>query len=295
MDKLPRLTRTRRIALAGLLMGIAVALGRLLAVSEQALSANGVGRWLLDSGRAHDAMIVFEDSKWRGVALYRAGRYQRAIAEFAQDAGLDSLYNIGNAYARAGRYQQSIDVYERVLNEDPEHQDAVFNLALVRRAASLAESRDHGAPNGKDDGNRDTQEQPGRLSQQPATRDVIQTVSEEPAEGGAAASVPGTSDQGGPRPRPVTRAGAAGTGDREANVTAETDVASLAVNSSRDAPRDLPDLDRNGQVLRGEIGNRFDEHALADEILLRHIVDDPKVVLRARLRMALERQQRESR
>ena len=47
---------------------------------------------------------------------------------------------------------------------------------------------------------------------------------------------------------------------------------------------------RRALVIGGEV-DRVREEAMADEILLRRIEDDPALVLKARLNMALRRQQ----
>jgi Ca-activated chloride channel family protein len=85
----------------------------------------------LNEGRPAQASQLFEDREWRGTAHYRAGNYAAAIADFSESDDIESLYNLGNALAFAERLQESIAAYSRVLELNPQHQDAAHNKAIV--------------------------------------------------------------------------------------------------------------------------------------------------------------------
>lgn len=79
------------------------------------------------------AAVLFDDQAWRGTAHYRAGNFEAAIQEFSQGEDLDSYYNLGNALAYAERFAEAIAAYDRVLAEQPMHEDAQHNKQIVEQ------------------------------------------------------------------------------------------------------------------------------------------------------------------
>jgi len=97
--------------------------------------------WLREDQRAPEmirkdpeqAARALEDPDLRGSALYRAGDYDRAAEVFANGDARDALYNRANALARAGKLEEALKAYDRVLEQQPEHEDARFNRNLVEQ------------------------------------------------------------------------------------------------------------------------------------------------------------------
>jgi Ca-activated chloride channel family protein len=77
------------------------------------------------------AAEIFEDSEWRAAAEYRSGDYGASAATLAPLGTTDDHYNRGNALARLGELEAAIDAYDRALTLDPEHEDAIYNRALL--------------------------------------------------------------------------------------------------------------------------------------------------------------------
>ncbi|MNZ51916.1 Tetratricopeptide repeat protein [compost metagenome] len=90
------------------------------------------GRHLLDAGRPGEAASHFEDFRWRGLALYRAGDYAAAAQAFSQGDQAADHYNRGNALARSGELEAAIDAYDLALEQAPELQPALKNKALLQ-------------------------------------------------------------------------------------------------------------------------------------------------------------------
>lgn len=121
-------------------------------------------------GAYEAAAAEFQDSYRRGVALYRAGRYQDAAEAFAAvkraEVRLDAQYNLGNARFQLGQYQRAIQAYEAVLARDPDHADAKHNLALANRLLR----REHASVNPSEHSKRASPEQRRRGAEsQPST------------------------------------------------------------------------------------------------------------------------------
>ena len=87
------------------------------------------GRLMLGLGLPSLAAPLFSDPEWRGVAQYRAGRFDAAAASF-QAAGLRASYNLGNALAFKGEYAAALEAYDVALAQRQDA-DARANMNLV--------------------------------------------------------------------------------------------------------------------------------------------------------------------
>ena len=294
----------RPIIVAGLVIiavVIALVFGRWLAIAQGPLTRHAVARNLLESGAPDKAAHVFETPIWQGVALYRAGRYHRAVGAFVNDDSVTGLYNMGNAYARLGLYRGAITAYETVLQRQPDHADARHNLELVRSAAKRAqeleeEARQTETAGSWEDGLREREEQG-----EPETASSDQADDGEESDPSAAPEDLAQDEDAqvgaGETAAPESQiAGEHAGGSEKEGEQAEASVFSLSGREDQDTD-DLSPEGANAEqaeVIGGEI-DRAREEAMADEILLRRIKDDPALVLRARLNMALRKQKAERR
>lgn len=90
----------------------AFAAAALLCLGLAALLGGGTapfGRLALALGLPGVAAPLFDDPRWRGVAEYRAGRFQAAADRF--EASRDR-FNLGNARAREGRYAAALEAWD---------------------------------------------------------------------------------------------------------------------------------------------------------------------------------------
>ncbi|MBF0181489.1 MAG: VWA domain-containing protein [Magnetococcales bacterium] len=113
------------------LMGVRPA----MAVDWESLWQNpdqrGAGR--LAAGDADGAADRFVDPAWKGVALYRAGRFEESLNAMSGQDSADAWYNRGNALARLDRLPEAARAYEEALKRDPGHEDARHNLEQVKK------------------------------------------------------------------------------------------------------------------------------------------------------------------
>ncbi|MDP6656311.1 MAG: VWA domain-containing protein [SAR324 cluster bacterium] len=88
---------------------------------------------LFQEGAEKDAAQLFENPEWKGTAAYRTGDYEKAIEEFSRKDRPLANFNRGNSLAFAGRLEEALAAYEKVLAENPKHEDALFNHDLVEK------------------------------------------------------------------------------------------------------------------------------------------------------------------
>lgn len=90
-----------------------------------------IGRGLYHAGMPRLADLFLEGDVWRGATLYAQGRFMEAAASFngARFSGAD--YDRGTALAKAGDLTEAIRALEQALIQDPNDEDARYNLAIV--------------------------------------------------------------------------------------------------------------------------------------------------------------------
>ncbi|WGY45838.1 VWA domain-containing protein [Vibrio sp. ABG19] len=78
----------------------------------------------------------FSDPEWQGIARYQAKDYQGAINALSQLAqpSPQAQYNLANAYAQAGQLDKAKQLYQQVLQAEPDNSDAKHNLQVVEQA-----------------------------------------------------------------------------------------------------------------------------------------------------------------
>jgi len=84
----------------------------------------------------------FNSTQWKASSFYRNNDYQQAIEEFSKDSSTTGHYNQGNALANAGQLEEAIEAYQQSLALNPDHQDAQFNLQLVKKMLEEQEQQE---------------------------------------------------------------------------------------------------------------------------------------------------------
>jgi len=132
----------------------------------------------------------FKNKKWKAAAYYKAGDYQKAVSLFEKQTDIESLYNKGNALAKSGDIEGAIKTYEKVLEQDPKHEDAAYNLEYLKNLKQNEqqsqsqnqndENQDQSSDQNddKNDENKDNQDQ----EQQSASDENSDTEDEKEAE-----------------------------------------------------------------------------------------------------------------
>ncbi|MDO6581366.1 VWA domain-containing protein [Photobacterium sp. 2_MG-2023] len=133
------------------------------------------------------AADLFQSPAWQGAAKYQAGDYEGAIESLSGLTDPASRYNLANAYAQAGQLDKARDIYQDLLNADPDNTDAKTNLDIVEQQLSQQQANQQsqqgqqgqqgqGSPSGQQAGNssRDSNVQ-SASGQQPSSQQNSQT------------------------------------------------------------------------------------------------------------------------
>ncbi len=106
-------------------------------------------------GDFEQAAKSFNSTAWRASAFYRNNQFHDATEDFTKDLELkqksrefsknelaDAWYNLGNAQAKSGALDKAIKSYEQSLTWQAEHEDAIFNKALVEKVKEQQQNQD---------------------------------------------------------------------------------------------------------------------------------------------------------
>ena len=96
------------------------------------LTPDQQGRWLLEQGDYREAAARFDDPMWKAVAYYYAQDFRLAAEYFSRVDSVKARFNRANALAQNQDYLLAVRLYDRVLEEQPEHQAAANNRQVVQ-------------------------------------------------------------------------------------------------------------------------------------------------------------------
>lgn len=95
------------------------------------LTPDQQGRYAFERKQFPEAADLFEDPMWKGIAAYRAGRYQEAAEAFARVPTAQGFFNAGNSYVKARDYYLAVEAFRQAVTEDPGFIAAQRNLAIT--------------------------------------------------------------------------------------------------------------------------------------------------------------------
>ncbi|WP_162272307.1 vWA domain-containing protein [Thalassotalea crassostreae] len=92
-----------------------------------------------NDGNYQQAAEQFKNPTWQASSLYKSGDYEAALEAYQklelseQNVGVDATYNKANTLAKLQQFEQAINAYEQVLEQQPQHNDALANKAIVEQ------------------------------------------------------------------------------------------------------------------------------------------------------------------
>ena len=221
----------------------------------------------MESGDYDKAIELFEDSEWLAAAHYKAGNYRQSANGYNNNSNIDHLYNHANSLAKIGQFEEAIENYEKVIAEEPNAEDALYNLNLLKDLLSENQSSEEN----NDDGQSSEEASTGEQSQQQNGDESEQSDNE-------GNSKTGDSDD-----------------ESDANpnqkLSNEEDIEAIEKELERAAEENSnqkPQQEDNSES--GIEGRMAQEQQQAMEQWLRRIPDDPGGLLRRKFRYQYQRQ-----
>ncbi|WP_420599358.1 VWA domain-containing protein [Neptuniibacter sp.] len=86
---------------------------------------------LYQQGESGKAAERFNDLRWKQLAHYQNGEFEKALSTLEQPQTPADWYNFGNVLARLGDLNQAITAYDQALELQPEFEDATYNRQLL--------------------------------------------------------------------------------------------------------------------------------------------------------------------
>jgi len=82
------------------------------------------------------AAAQFQSPEWQAAAQYKAEKYQQAAETLQplEQHSADAYYNQATALAKADQLEQALENYQKALQLNPQHEDALYNKKLVEQA-----------------------------------------------------------------------------------------------------------------------------------------------------------------
>jgi Ca-activated chloride channel homolog len=136
------------------LQSVALAPAGAAEMADMWLTPDQQGRRAFERGDFENAASHFEDSMWKGIALYRAGRFQDAIDSFATVDTAESWFDQANSLFHLGKLDEAAAAYRKALETRPNWPEASADLAVAERLMKQQkdeESEQQQAPNQKPD------------------------------------------------------------------------------------------------------------------------------------------------
>ena len=221
----------------------------------------------MESGDYDKAIELFEDSEWLAAAHYRAGNYRQSANGFNNNSNIDHLYNHANSLAKIGQFEEAIENYEKVIAEEPNAEDALYNLNLLKDLLSENQSSEEN----NDDGQSSEEASTGEQSQQQNGDESEQSDNEGNSRTGD------SDDESDANPNQKL--------SNEEDIEAiEKELERAAEENSNQEPQQE---DNNESGIEGRMAQ---EQQQAMEQWLRRIPDDPGGLLRRKFRYQYQRQ-----
>ena len=268
---------------------------------------NQRGQEAFERGDNAAASAQFTDPQWQAAARYRQQDYAGALEALEGREDLHSTYNRGNARAQLGDYQGALAEYERVLEQQPDHEDARYNRELVEQKLKeqqdqssdqqqgndseqsdsesaesssqndASEQSDQGSPKENDGESENSDEQNDSEENDSGQEDSGQNSADQSAENDGSSD--STQDQ-----------------NRESSEQSEQPEQQQAENQPQQAEAQPQESDPNADpegTLPQAAEQKYDlENQQATEQWLRRIPDDPGGLLRRKFQYQYQRQGR---
>ena len=96
------------------------------------LTKDQQGKILFNRGYFDEAASTFTNTRWQAFSLYGAEQFDQAATLYSQFIRPEDVLARANALAHGRRYVKARDMYQTILDKDPENSAAQNNLKVVQ-------------------------------------------------------------------------------------------------------------------------------------------------------------------
>ena len=211
-----------------------------------------------ENGDYGDAAKMFEQPDWKGSSLYRSGDFENAAKSFSADNNLSAIYNYGTALARSGRFEEALDAFDKAIELDSSHEDAIYNREQILEYLKNREEND--SQNSPKDTTSESEKEPDQTPK-------------ENQQASDSTSTPDSNSQ--PSDSSESSSHGVDKTDRSAHKNKHSDIEDQNAAEGEDQENDNID-----EKINNEMRQTNAERALATEQWLKRIPDDPSGLLR---------------
>ncbi len=197
-----------------------------------------------------------------GNAQYKLGHYDEALSGYAMSAGnadpkirAQSYYNAGNSLYRIGKLEEAVDQYRKALENDPNDEDAKYNLEFVQREINrrMNEQQKRQQEQGKK-GQQKQEPKQGAPNQQPEQQKGRQGQNQQQE-----APQQGKKQEENPPPEKREQSGAVQEADRQQAGASEQSGNAQAAQVEQDAKMDKENVQRWLEAVEAESAENMKE------------------------------------
>ena len=242
----------------------------------------------------------FNDPAWQGAAYYKAGDYQKALNAYQQVQGIDGLYNQGNALAHLGKLDEAIAKYDEVLRQDPNHEDAAANKAVLEQMKQQQEQQqqqDQNNENNNSDQNQSNQDNADRSDNENGQNESSQNNDQSNENNEQQDS---SQQQNNNQANENDNSGAQQQNQQEqlpSDPSSDNDSEqSGSASGSENQPEDSDENNENNMALQpttGEMTDAQKEQQQRMDNLMRRVPDDPAFLLKRKMQLEAQKRQRQ--
>lgn len=116
---------------------------------------------LMKQHKYEEAAKTFESAEHRAAAEYRAGNFEAAQKIYSTIESESALYNQANSLAKTQKFEEALNLYEKVLELNPMHEDARFNKELIEKLQKQNESQSDNEQDSQNQNNNQDNKQDG--------------------------------------------------------------------------------------------------------------------------------------
>jgi Ca-activated chloride channel homolog len=242
------------------------------------LNKNQQAMRALENEQADVAAELFQDNEWKAAAKYRTGDYaatEELLNEYQDER---SVYNKANSLARQGRFEEAIAAYDQVLENEPKHEDAIFNRDLIKKELEKQQQQDQQQQSDQDSDQKQQQDSESKDKQQQSGSDSEQQDTEQSES---------EQQQSSEQQEQQEKKGAEQQADKDKENEQQSEQEMK--EQAQEEESEKPEQEQATQ----QAMNELDEEQQATEQWLRRIPDDPSGLLRRKFKYQYQQQSKQ--